>query len=400
MPPVRRGDLYRDRLLGFDVFLILDGVFFETLAISPREVIDVIEDGAVVIGASSMGALRASECWPAGMRGIGTIYRLFRRGLLHSDDEVAISFQPHRPYSPTTIPLINVRYAAARAVRDGSIERAAGQRLVAAAADLHFTERSWPTILRSAGIHDERLARSLSAHDLKGMDARRALRRLGRWMARAPEPRTGPTGAPPRSFLAAPRREGPLEAVLATPFPKESMWRWLVASGRYRRYAEMGHLNPDAELASRSEWIGRLEIADGDLAAAVDRRHAALALADDLTRQDSQHARAVWTEIALAGDAEALLLRFVTLESAVELARARGRKPTSRHRELARDAIARAHGFRGWDRLEATLGERKLRAWIEPLAEDLALASCMKEEFFEVPAGASGIERLVTWETG
>ena len=41
MPPVRRGDLYRDRLLGFDVLVILDGLFQQELAISPREVIDM-----------------------------------------------------------------------------------------------------------------------------------------------------------------------------------------------------------------------------------------------------------------------------------------------------------------------------------------------------------------------
>jgi hypothetical protein len=73
-PPIRRGDLYRDRMLRGAVFLILDGVFFQDEAISPREILDVIADGAMVVGASSMGALRAAECWPMGMRGVGSIY--------------------------------------------------------------------------------------------------------------------------------------------------------------------------------------------------------------------------------------------------------------------------------------------------------------------------------------
>jgi len=68
--------------------VIIDGVFHQEPAVPPREILDVLEDGAVIVGASSMGALRAAECWPAGMRGVGTIYRLYRRGALKSDDEV------------------------------------------------------------------------------------------------------------------------------------------------------------------------------------------------------------------------------------------------------------------------------------------------------------------------
>ena len=87
-PPISRSDLYTDRIIGNSLFVIIDGVFQQREAISPREVIDVAMSGAIVVGASSMGALRAAECWPAGVRGVGSIYRLFRRGILDSDDEV------------------------------------------------------------------------------------------------------------------------------------------------------------------------------------------------------------------------------------------------------------------------------------------------------------------------
>ena len=44
MPPIRRGDLYRDRMLGFHVFVIIDGVFFQDLPVPPREIVDVVRD--------------------------------------------------------------------------------------------------------------------------------------------------------------------------------------------------------------------------------------------------------------------------------------------------------------------------------------------------------------------
>ncbi|MEM9778753.1 MAG: hypothetical protein AAF813_02465, partial [Pseudomonadota bacterium] len=44
-PPIKRGDLHRDRLLRFSVFVVIDGVFAQEEALSPREVVDVIADG-------------------------------------------------------------------------------------------------------------------------------------------------------------------------------------------------------------------------------------------------------------------------------------------------------------------------------------------------------------------
>src|SRR4051794_35601061 len=89
VPPVRRGDLYRYRILKHSLFVVIDGVFCTAPAVSPREVVDVLADGATVIGASSMGAIRAADCAPAGAIGIGEVYGLYRRRILSSEDEVA-----------------------------------------------------------------------------------------------------------------------------------------------------------------------------------------------------------------------------------------------------------------------------------------------------------------------
>ena len=189
MPPVRRGDLYRDYLLGFRVFVIVDGVFFQDLAVSPREIVDVLEDGGIVVGASSMGAMRAAECWPAGARGVGSIYRLFRRGILKSDDEVAVAFSPLPPYSPATVPLVNVRYAVSRAIRDGNLSRSDAARLVDSASELHYCDRTWDSIRQRARISTRRsrVFSALEQHDLKRLDAIRALRRVRRWITEYPD---------------------------------------------------------------------------------------------------------------------------------------------------------------------------------------------------------------------
>ena len=67
-------------------------------------------------GAASMGALRAAELAPFGMRGVGAIYRAFARGTLVADDEVAVAHLPAEyGYRATRDALVNLRDGIARA---------------------------------------------------------------------------------------------------------------------------------------------------------------------------------------------------------------------------------------------------------------------------------------------
>ncbi len=70
-PPAKRGDLYLAAREGAEIILLIDGVFFQECSVAHKEVIYALEAGAKVLGASSMGALRASELDIYGMEGIG-----------------------------------------------------------------------------------------------------------------------------------------------------------------------------------------------------------------------------------------------------------------------------------------------------------------------------------------
>jgi hypothetical protein len=57
LPPICRGDL--DRLTEHVRFVgIVDGEFFQSLSVSPKEVVKLLRRGVTVFGASSMGARR------------------------------------------------------------------------------------------------------------------------------------------------------------------------------------------------------------------------------------------------------------------------------------------------------------------------------------------------------
>lgn len=142
-PPVRRGDLHRDRQLHYSLFVIIDGVFLQDEALPPREVIDILEDGAIVLGAASLGALRAAELWPVGMFGYGLIYRLYRRGILVDEDEVAVLFDPNRPHPPLTAALVDIRWSLRQATHRGEVTPLAAQSFLERARGFPFQERTW-----------------------------------------------------------------------------------------------------------------------------------------------------------------------------------------------------------------------------------------------------------------
>lgn len=193
-PPIRRGDL--DEVSGGSIVGIIDGVFAQTLAISPGEIRDAIQRGVVVYGAASMGALRAAEI--PNVVGVGRIYDMYRNGALERDDEVALLFDDDG-FRPLTEPLVNVRHAVDRLVRCATLSRDAGNAIVEAASRLHYTERTYDSILGSSSLAANRDANDIIAllrgFDLKRDDAQFLLETLAQVEACPPRPSTH--AAPP-----------------------------------------------------------------------------------------------------------------------------------------------------------------------------------------------------------
>jgi len=108
-PPARRGDVYRAAQEGARIIVLIDGVFFQDSSVAHKEVIYALDAGSRVLGASSMGALRASELDVYGMEGVGLIYQAYKNGRLVSDDEVALTFDPFA-FEPRSEPLVNIRF--------------------------------------------------------------------------------------------------------------------------------------------------------------------------------------------------------------------------------------------------------------------------------------------------
>jgi TfuA protein len=182
LPPIRRGELVaalreRPAIVG-----IIDGQFLQSLAVSPLEIFAALDAGTTVLGAASMGALRAVEMGPFGMIGVGTIFRWFRDERLVAEDEVAVAYDPNTG-SALSDALVNMRFALSRAAAENVISRDTRGRLIQVARSLYFSERTYSSTIRLAenlvpGVELDRLRVWLRdrAPDLKAQDAIRLLR--------------------------------------------------------------------------------------------------------------------------------------------------------------------------------------------------------------------------------
>jgi hypothetical protein len=182
-PPAKRGDIYRAAREGARVICLIDGVFFQDCSVAHKEVLYALEAGARVVGASSMGALRASELDVYGMEGIGSIYQAYKSGRLVSDDEVALVFDPFT-WEPRSEPLVNIRFNLDLAWQKGLIDASSKDRLFHCAQALYFPERTYERMLAAAeGLVPEKVLQRFreflaeEKRDFKMEDAVLALQR-------------------------------------------------------------------------------------------------------------------------------------------------------------------------------------------------------------------------------
>jgi len=182
LPPARQADMisalraYKPRTIG-----LVDGAFGEALSVWHKEILYALEQGVHVLGAASMGALRAAELSAFGMQGVGAIYELYRTGELTDDDEVAVVHASAEDnFRPLSEPMVNLRATFERACASGLLDAGSTHNLLAAAKRLHFSERSMPNIIAQAELPRATAEQVMAAFkvcytDVKAADAAQLL---------------------------------------------------------------------------------------------------------------------------------------------------------------------------------------------------------------------------------
>ncbi|MCI0689939.1 MAG: hypothetical protein L0Y54_22280 [Sporichthyaceae bacterium] len=179
-PPIRHGDLLRLAPIAGDTVVIIDGLWHQVPPVRHKEILDLLANGIRVVGAASMGALRAAELDRYGMIGVGHVYQAYTSGGIDADDEVAVVHTPDG--QPLSEALINIRVTLAHAAAAGIITSDEQNHLVELARRLPFQLRSWKALRRqcvTAGL--SQLYTRIDAwrtdhpYDIKRHDAEQAL---------------------------------------------------------------------------------------------------------------------------------------------------------------------------------------------------------------------------------
>lgn len=143
LPPASMGDLLSAvRHHRPHAIALIDGSFFQSMATYHKEIIDAMSQGVWVIGASSMGALRAAECAAFGMVGVGSVFESYASGALEDDDEVALSHVAEDfGFRPVTDALVDIRASLAAAQDAGILTTDEREALIAKQKARWFMER-------------------------------------------------------------------------------------------------------------------------------------------------------------------------------------------------------------------------------------------------------------------
>ena len=266
LPPIRFGDLYALTQETPGQVLIIDGVFHDSTPVWQREILQLLQAGWQVLGASSMGALRALELEPYGMIGLGTVFEWYRSGRIEGDDEVSLMHGiAEMGYPPLSLPLVDVRHDLARLEKQGALTAKQVSGILSEFKCMGCemrTLRALLTCVRAQGgnVAAVRGGMSRSGRGLKALDAIMALRVLAgdlplpasrmRWPNPTPPPIqpqavlkrvVRPLAAPPIKLEDAVRKMALRPSTLARPL-RESRRRWFL-----RDWTRITGKGPDAD---------------------------------------------------------------------------------------------------------------------------------------------------------
>ncbi|MCW8382386.1 TfuA-like protein [Streptomyces justiciae] len=144
-PPVRHGDLFDAAIADTDTVVLIDGLYHQAPAVRHKEILAALARGVRVIGAASLGALRAAELWPYGMGGVGNVYRSYRNLEIVGDDEVAVGQDPMTGRA-LTWPMVNCRYVINLAVNSRILTGSQAAQLLEALHAVYYPQRTFAAI--------------------------------------------------------------------------------------------------------------------------------------------------------------------------------------------------------------------------------------------------------------
>lgn len=145
------GSVFRAVEAGYSRIGIVDGNFGNVPSVWHKEILYGMSSGVEILGAGSMGALRAAELHEFGMIGVGTVFRLFRAGFWTDDDELAVIHATEEfGYRPLSEAMANIRFTLRKLRQSNQVSHAVERELISVMKSRHFAERTIDELARQA----------------------------------------------------------------------------------------------------------------------------------------------------------------------------------------------------------------------------------------------------------
>ncbi len=145
--PAAQGSVFLAVDAGYERIGLADGLFGNVPSVWHKEILFALSLGVEVVGASSIGALRAAELWPLGMRGIGRIFRYYRSGAILDDDEVCVLHSVRElNFAPLSIAMVSLRRALKKLRKFQYIDKNEELKILSHMKSIHFSNRNNETL--------------------------------------------------------------------------------------------------------------------------------------------------------------------------------------------------------------------------------------------------------------
>lgn len=173
-PPAAAGDILRAVTEGATRIGLVDGVFGNCRSVWHKEIVFALSRGVTILGAASMGALRAAECASLGMVPVGGIALEYLHAQRVADSDVALLHGPGEfGFPPLSVALVDAEDRIEGWRREGRATGTEAAGLLFAARSLHFSQRTWESVFQAAGTDTRSTTKmvSLSGISRKASDA-------------------------------------------------------------------------------------------------------------------------------------------------------------------------------------------------------------------------------------
>ena len=152
-PPAVQGDVARAVEDGATIIGLIDGHFEQVASVWHKEILHALSEGVTVLGAASMGALRAAECAAFGMLPIGVIAHRYLSGELDDDAAVALVNGPAElGYLPLSEAMVDAEATVHNMLALQLISADEATALLSSARRLFFKQRTAQTIVTNGKL--------------------------------------------------------------------------------------------------------------------------------------------------------------------------------------------------------------------------------------------------------